>query len=91
MFARCRDASKVGLVRLVEALRDRGFRIVDCQVSTSHLMHFGAREIPRRRFLADLQDALAMPTMMGTWALDPDLHVDGGPASHTAVGGHVPP
>ncbi len=87
MFSRRRDASKVGLVRLVEALVDRGFRIVDCQVATAHLKRFGAREIPRRRFLADLQDALAQPTLKGAWILDPDLQAAAEPASHSAAGG----
>ena len=74
MFSHSRDASKVGLVRLVEALKAKGFTLVDCQVTTAHLMRFGAREISRGRFLADLQNALSIPTMMGKWTLDPELH-----------------
>ena len=73
MFARRRDASKVGLVRLVEALADKGFSLIDCQVTTQHLMRFGAREVPRTQFLADLSEALIAPTFHGRWRLAPSL------------------
>jgi leucyl/phenylalanyl-tRNA--protein transferase len=73
MFSRRRDASKVGLVRLVEALAEKGFTLIDCQVTTEHLMRFGAREISRARFLSDLQNALRVPTLCGRWQLSPKL------------------
>ena len=34
MFARATDASKVALVRLAEYLRERSFRLIDCQVAS---------------------------------------------------------
>lgn len=58
MFARERDASKTALAVLVAALRDAGFRVIDCQQDTRHLASLGAREIPRDAFLA-LVDGLA--------------------------------
>ena len=58
MFSRERDASKVALVHLVEALKRGGFTLLDTQFITSHLARFGAIEIPRQRYLALLQDAL---------------------------------
>jgi leucyl/phenylalanyl-tRNA--protein transferase len=73
MFSRRRDASKVGLVRLVEAAAEKGFSLIDCQVTTEHLMRFGAREISRARFLSDLQSALTIPTLCGRWQLSPKL------------------
>ncbi|MGH8705446.1 MAG: leucyl/phenylalanyl-tRNA--protein transferase [Burkholderiales bacterium] len=54
MFSRATDASKVALVALVEALRARGFPLIDCQVRTPLLASLGAREIPRREFLRRL-------------------------------------
>ena len=54
MFSRATDASKVALVGLVEALRGRGFPMVDCQQRTPLLASLGAREIPRRQFLRRL-------------------------------------
>lgn len=67
MFSRVSNASKVALVHLVEGLRRAGFDLVDCQVTTEHLMRFGAREIPRSRFLKELQQALKQPTRRGRW------------------------
>ncbi len=54
-----RDASKVCLLRLVELLRARGFRLLDTQFSTEHLERFGCVQVPRPRYLGLLADALA--------------------------------
>ena len=70
MFAREKDASKVAFVTLVERLRAWGIPLVDCQVHTEHLARFGAREWPRRDFLAALRAALDRPTRPGPWRLD---------------------
>jgi leucyl/phenylalanyl-tRNA--protein transferase len=67
MFTRITNASKVALVHLVEGLRREGFTLIDCQVTTEHLMQFGAREISRDRFLRELQDALKRKTLQGSW------------------------
>ncbi len=69
MFADRPDASKVAFVRSVEWLAARGIQMVDCQVRTAHLQRFGAREIPRREFLARLARALERPTLRGRWQL----------------------
>jgi leucyl/phenylalanyl-tRNA--protein transferase len=69
MFHRETDASKVALVALVGQLRRWGFRLVDCQMPTDHLARFGARAVPRARFLAELEDALALPDRPGSWRL----------------------
>jgi leucyl/phenylalanyl-tRNA--protein transferase len=58
MFSTRPDASKVALVALVEELRERAFEIIDCQVSTMHLVRMGAREIPRDEFLQILSKAV---------------------------------
>ena len=58
MFSRQSDASKVALVFLVERLRSRGFRLFDTQFLTDHTARLGASEIPRREYLARLQEAL---------------------------------
>jgi leucyl/phenylalanyl-tRNA--protein transferase len=61
------DASKVALVWLVRQLQAWGFRIIDCQQSSPHVMRFGAEEIPRRDFLDRLNSALAIPDRRGHW------------------------
>ena len=58
MFHRATDASKAALVALVERLRARGYALLDTQWVTGHLSQFGAIEIPRRRYLRLLDDAL---------------------------------
>jgi leucyl/phenylalanyl-tRNA---protein transferase len=61
MFHCVRDASKVALVRLVEHLRQRGYRLFDIQQLTPHTARFGAIEIPRSAYLRRLADALQQP------------------------------
>ncbi len=58
MFAKKNDASKVAFVKFAEFLIKRGFELIDCQVTTRHLMNFGAREVPRAEFLEMLTKAL---------------------------------
>jgi leucyl/phenylalanyl-tRNA--protein transferase len=62
MFARATDASKVALARLAERLREKGFRVIDCQQATAHLASLGAREIPRKAFAQLLQESIQYPT-----------------------------
>lgn len=60
MFHTVTDASKVALVALVERLRSRGYQLLDVQWVTDHLVQFGAVEIPKRDYLRQLQNALAV-------------------------------
>jgi len=55
MFSVMRDASKVAFVTFVSRLRDKGIRLIDCQVPTRHLAGFGAKLISREEFLALLE------------------------------------
>ena len=58
MFHHVDDASKAALTALVERLRERGYILLDTQWVTDHLLQFGATEIPRRRYLRLLDEAL---------------------------------
>lgn len=58
MFTRISNASKVAFVKLVEHLKTLSFDLIDCQLTTTHLKQFGAREIPRSQFLAQLEKSL---------------------------------
>ena len=58
MFHHVRDASKVALSGLVERLRTQGFVLLDTQWVTDHLVQFGAIDVPRRRYLRLLDEAL---------------------------------
>jgi leucyl/phenylalanyl-tRNA--protein transferase len=67
MFTLVSNASNVGLVKLVEHLKELSFDMIDCQVTTGHLIRFGAREIPRTLFLKQLEKSLTAPTLKGKW------------------------
>ena len=58
MFSKVSNASKVAFVTVVERLREQGFRLIDCQVRTEHLISLGAREVPRCVFLEMLSKAI---------------------------------
>lgn len=70
MFTLVPDASKVALVSLIRQLQAWEFRIIDCQQASPHVMRFGAEEIPRRKFLDHLADAVRLPERRGRWQLD---------------------
>jgi len=69
MFTRTSNASNVALIKLVEHLASLSFDLIDCQITTEHLIRFGAREIPRVRFLEQLEASLEVPTLQGKWTL----------------------
>jgi leucyl/phenylalanyl-tRNA---protein transferase len=73
MFSRASDASKVALAFLVRQLTRWRFEMVDCQMSTVHLASLGAREIPRREFMARLKELTAAEPVAAPWRLDDDL------------------
>lgn len=69
MFSLETDASKVALVHLVARLKLGGFRLLDTQFVTSHLAQFGAIEIPRDAYRAELVTAADAPAR---WLAAPD-------------------
>ncbi len=68
MFHLKADASKVALAALVERLESWHFEFIDAQMTTEHLMRFGAKELPRRDFLKRLAEALRKPGKKGSWS-----------------------
>jgi leucyl/phenylalanyl-tRNA--protein transferase len=70
MFHRHTDASKVALAKLVEKLKSWGFRFIDSQMTTEHMLRLGAKDLSRRVFLKQLQAALRHPTKRGKWRID---------------------
>jgi leucyl/phenylalanyl-tRNA--protein transferase len=61
MFSYAADASKIALATLVQLLRTEHVRVIDCQQNTRHLASLGAREIPRREFVAHLKTSVHAP------------------------------
>ena len=68
MFTRISNASKVAFVALVHHLHSLNFTLIDCQITTGHLISFGAREISRSQYLKELEEGLRTPTMRGKWS-----------------------
>ena len=65
MFHRAPDASKVALVGLVEVLVEGGATLLDVQWTTPHLRSLGAVDVPRRRYLELLAEAVRRPLPAG--------------------------
>ena len=51
MFSKVSNASKVAFITLVENLKIRKYKLIDCQVHNDHLESLGAREIEREEFM----------------------------------------
>lgn len=56
MFSLTSNASKVAFIFLVEYLKQRNYKLLDCQVYNPHLESLGAREIPREEFMKILHN-----------------------------------
>ena len=68
MFSRCSDGSKIALKALSDVLTESGYDLIDCQVTTDHFLRWGAVELPRERFLDELEAALEKPGLpIGRW------------------------
>lgn len=66
MFHRTTDASKVALADLVARFRAAGGRLLDVQVTTSHLRRLGARDVSREAFLGLLAGARDLDVRLTT-------------------------
>jgi leucyl/phenylalanyl-tRNA--protein transferase len=67
MFSVLPDASKTALAALADYLQAHDVPLIDCQVTSTHLLSLGAREIPRAEFLRRLDGALGFPTDRQPW------------------------
>lgn len=55
MFSLVSNASKVAFIGLVEQLKEKNYKLLDCQVYNPHLESLGCREIEREEFMDILQ------------------------------------
>jgi leucyl/phenylalanyl-tRNA--protein transferase len=51
MFSKVSNASKYAFIQFAGILREKKYKLIDCQMYTPHLERMGAREIPRSEFL----------------------------------------
>ena len=76
MFSRETDASKVALVHLAKLLAEKDFAMIDCQMTTAHLLSMGAREITRAGFCAELERWTPTNEAPRHWSFDPENLID---------------
>ncbi|MEA2114587.1 MAG: leucyl/phenylalanyl-tRNA--protein transferase [Thermodesulfobacteriota bacterium] len=69
MFSRKSDASKIALATLIRYAEQVGIRAIDCQMSTSHLLRFGSREIEREEFQEILERFIQIIVPQKKWRL----------------------
>ena len=69
MFSLQSNSSKIALVSLVDKMLEWDFDLIDCQMQTTHLEQFGAREIPGPEFQKLLAISMSRPTRTGKWQL----------------------
>jgi leucyl/phenylalanyl-tRNA--protein transferase len=74
MFSHENDASKMALAALATLLRTEGFDMIDCQVTTHHLLNMGAIELSRNKFLKTLAPSIARKMNTDIW--DPSRLLD---------------
>ncbi|MDG2087531.1 MAG: leucyl/phenylalanyl-tRNA--protein transferase [Arenicellaceae bacterium] len=72
MFSAIGNASKLVLVSVCKQLSEAGFELIDCQVSSPHLLSMGARELARDDYLCRLEQAAAIPTDQTAWLTWPN-------------------
>lgn len=70
MFTRVSNSSKVALAALVSRLKLANFQLIDCQMTTRHLVRFGAREISGKEFLDQLNLFIQTTVPGGKWCDD---------------------
>lgn len=68
MFYEERDASKVAFVSLVSSLQSWGFELIDCQMTTAHLVRLGAKEVSRQEFSQQLNQFCDYSTSEQAWS-----------------------
>lgn len=71
MFHDTPQASKVAFVHLVWQLQELGYRFLDCQQATPHVMRFGAKRLKRRVFTRMVERAAALDPGPRAWSTPP--------------------
>jgi leucyl/phenylalanyl-tRNA--protein transferase len=70
MFSQINNTSKIAFVHLVKQLEKWNYSMIDCQMKTTHLASFGAREIPRKEFSHRLKESVNYQNQIEKWNFD---------------------
>lgn len=68
MFSSEDDASKTALTALANHLEQHRFDLIDCQVTTNHLLSMGATEISRNAYLDIIQRSIKRTDLRNVWS-----------------------
>lgn len=66
MFSHQPNASKIAIIYLVQYLSGVDINLIDCQMTSKHLIAFGATEIKRNKFLSSIKQG---SSPIGKWSL----------------------
>lgn len=67
MFSRIHCGSQFALIELVNFLKSENYKLIDCQMTTNHLLRFGAREISGKEFQSLLKENIRDITPHENW------------------------
>lgn len=67
MFSRVSDASKIAMMALCHVIARQSFVLLDCQVTSPHLITLGAELLPRTEFVRTLCEANRAPDQARFW------------------------
>lgn len=70
MFSKADNSSKFALIYLVDFLKRSGYKMIDCQMTTPHLVSLGAHEIPGKAFQHLLKTHITSISSDGAWPHD---------------------
>ena len=70
MFSKVPNSSKFALIYLVSFLKQKGYQLIDCQMTTSHLVSLGARELDGGTFRSLLRKHIKNVTPDMAWHYD---------------------
>jgi len=75
MFSRESDASKVALVHLARHLDAWGYPLIDCQLSSPHVLSLGAVPVTRNEFISFLERYCPLDGHPSPWDTEPGLDI----------------
>ena len=64
MFSKQNNASKYGIIKLIQKMPNLGLEVLDCQMQTDHMEKLGGKFIARKEFEAFLPSSLDKKTIM---------------------------
>ncbi|MDA0687964.1 MAG: leucyl/phenylalanyl-tRNA--protein transferase [Proteobacteria bacterium] len=75
MFSVEPNTSKLALVALARHLEQWGFRLIDCQVASKHLLSLGAQSVDREQFANWVNAFSGLDDSNHQWQIDPAIQL----------------